>query len=175
MARKKSRQRAKINGPDIFSKLNPRRVRPLILPRYLAEEADSFKYRGAKQDHALQIIQKWADLELQGHLARKETSLDADFLLEVFGEALGYKPATQSPAKYHLERNFTVPGVGTADGALGEFAPASAPHPVAVIELKDADTDLDRDRFNGRTPVRTLTALPANRPNVELAQEVIMA
>ena len=100
----------------------------------------------------------------QGHLARKETALDASFLFEVFGEALGYKPVTQNPEKYHLERNYTVPGVGTSDGALGLFTPGSAASPQAVIELKGADTNLDTDKFNGRTPVQQcwdyLNALP---------------
>lgn len=63
----------------------------------------------------LQVIAKWAELQAQGHLFRKETSLDADFLIDVFGKALGYRKATDSPEKYELERNFTVPGVGTAD------------------------------------------------------------
>jgi len=164
MAKKKPAQKKKLNGPDLFAKLNPRRTRPLILPRFLAEEADSFKYRGAKQDRAWQILVKWADLESKGHLAKKETSLDADFLLEVFGDALGFKPAIQSPDKYHLERNFTVSGIGTADGALGEFSPGTPTSPVAVIELKDAGVDLDHDKFNGRTPVQQcwdyLNALP---------------
>ena len=54
-------------------------------------------------------------------------------------------------------------GVGTADAALGDFPAVRAP--AAVIELKDARTDLDRDRSNGRTAVQQcwdyLNALPA--------------
>jgi hypothetical protein len=103
-------------------------------------------------------------LESKGHLRKKETALDADFLLEVFGKGLGYTPASQNPQKYNLLRNFTVPGVGTADGAIGVFAPGGADAPVAVIELKSAGTDLDTDRFNGRTAVQQcwdyLNALP---------------
>ena len=131
-----------------------RRRRPLILPRYLKEEGDKLKHRGIDLEKAHQVILRWASLEAEGHLRRKETSLDADFLNEVFGEALGYKTATQSPKQYQLERQYSVSGVGTADGALGHFGPESSQSPTAVIELKDAETDIDRDKFNGRTPVQ---------------------
>ena len=104
-------------------------------------------------------------MEEAGHLVRKETAVDADFLRDVFGDALGYKSAMQKPEEYNLERNFPVPGIGTADGALGIFQPGSTTPPVAVIELKAAETDLDRDKFNGRTAVQQcwdyLNAIPA--------------
>lgn len=156
--------KAGARSTNLFSRLAHRRRRPLFLQRYLAEEAEKPLYRDARQVQAFAILLKWADLEKSGHLARKETALDAAFLHEVFGEALGYRLATDSPEKYELERNFTVPGVGTADGALGNFAVAAPPKPLGMIELKSADTDLDRDRFNGRTPVQQcwdyLNALP---------------
>jgi hypothetical protein len=148
----------------LFSKLEDRRRRVLFLPRFLAEEAKSNLLRGKKQDRAREILRKWADLESKGHLDKKETALDASFLQEVFGEALGYQSITQSPEKYELERNFAVPGVGTADAALGTFVPNAAPSPLAVIELKGAQVDLDRDKSNGRTAVQQcwdyLNALP---------------
>ncbi len=153
------------NGPDLFAKLENRRRRVLFLPRFLAEEAGAALLRGKKQDHAYAVLCQWADLIDRGHLTKKkETSLNADFLHQVFGDALGYKLATQSPEKYQLEREFTVPGVGAADGALGEFSPGTPPAPVAVIELKGATVDLDRDKSNGRTAVQQcwdyLNALP---------------
>ncbi len=164
MAKKRAGKPPLQNGLDLLARTAQRRIRPLVLPRLLAAEADNMQYRGEKQERAFDILRKWAKLEEQGHLKRKETALDASFLLEVFGDALGYKPATASPDKYYLERNFTVPGVGTADGALGAFTPLPPLQPVAVIELKDADTDLDRDKFNGRTAVQQcwdyLNALP---------------
>ena len=52
--------------------------------------------------------------------------------------------------------------MGTADAALGEFPRSRVP--TAVVELKGALTDLDRDRSNGRTAVQQcwdyLNALP---------------
>jgi hypothetical protein len=122
----------------------------------LSTEAEQLHYRSDDQKHAHEVIKKWAALAAGGHLERKETALDASFLHEVFGEALGYRTGTDSPDAYHLDRNFTVPGCGTADGALGEFATNRQPKVAAVIELKDAGTDLDYDRFNGRTAVEQL-------------------
>ena len=148
-------------GPVLFRSDNgtappPRgRRRSLILPKYLAEESNLELHRGKDQDRAHRIILKWADLEAKGHLAtRKERSLDADFLLEVFGEGLGYAAQPTSPKEWNLEREFTVPGAGTADGALGVFKAEQEHQPIAVIELKRPDADLDRDKFNGRTAVQ---------------------
>ena len=67
---------------------------------------------------------------------------------------LHYRAATQSPEEFELQRNFTVPGVGVADGALGNFAPGAAASPLAVVELKGAGVDLDRDKSAGRTAVQ---------------------
>jgi hypothetical protein len=133
-----SSARSRTGGPDLFAKLENRGRRLLFLPRFLAEETDAAFLRGKEQDRAHEILRKWADMEAKGHLDVKETAIDANFLQEVFGEALGYKSKTQSPDDYQLERNFTVPGVGTADGALGKFSPGATAPPVAVIERKGA-------------------------------------
>ncbi|MDB5289657.1 MAG: hypothetical protein JWL69_898 [Phycisphaerales bacterium] len=120
----------------------------------LAEEAQAEILVGAAMDNARTALQTWADLAEKGHLRQKETSLDAEFLEKIFGQALGYKAITESPDEYHREKSFTVPGAGIADGALGRFASGKTVQPVAVIELKGAETDLDHDKFNGRTPVQ---------------------
>jgi len=125
----------------------------LFLPNLLAEDADRPFLAGTDRDRAHKILLGWADLADRGQLNHKETALDADFLQKIFGEALGYKSVTENPNDYHRERQYFVPGAGPADGALGRF-PAEINKPVAVIELKGAETDLDHDRFNGRTPVR---------------------
>src|SRR3990167_3153041 len=83
--------------------------------------------------------------------ARRRSGL---ILGRLLGEALGYLQGTQSPEDYQLERNFTVPDIGTADAALGNFKPGEKPSPLVVIELKGAGVNLDRDKFNGRTPVQ---------------------
>ncbi|HUU95180.1 MAG TPA: DNA methyltransferase [Phycisphaerae bacterium] len=149
------------NQTSLFSPALPagilagRHRRVLFLPAYLQEEAKKRAHLYAHDiERAHAILKKWADLENNGVLNRKETSLDADFLREIFSEALGYAPVTEGAETYQLERAFAVPGVGTADGALGDFTRASKRPAVAVIELKAADVDLDTDRFNGRTAVQ---------------------
>ena len=92
-----SRSQSKPGGVDLFAKLEERRRRVLFLPIFLEQEASCAYLRGTKQDQGFEILSKWADLEAKGHLTRKETALDADFLLEVFGDALSYSPATRSP------------------------------------------------------------------------------
>ncbi|MBX3318084.1 MAG: N-6 DNA methylase [Phycisphaeraceae bacterium] len=140
-----------------------RRQRALFIPKFVREVADRLDLAGDAQDRAHRILCHWADLESQGRLsAERETSIDTQFLDQVFGEALGYAVKTKSPTDWQLEHKITVTGVGIADGALGEF-PASK-SPAVIIELKGARTDIDRDRSNGRTAVQQcwdyLNALP---------------
>ena len=133
---------------------NERRHPTLFLPRLLAEEAKACSLDGPNRDNARKVLLQGADLAEKGHLNQKETSLDAEFLQKVFGEALGYRSVSENPTDYHREKQFYVTGAGTADGALGRFATGQAPDPVAIIELKGAEADLDHDKFNGRTPVK---------------------
>ena len=140
-----------------------RRQRAIFIPRFLAEEAANQRLAGAARDKAFAIAERWAELETSGHLYKhKETSIDTQFLEQLFGEGLGYAVKTTSPEGWQLEHKYSVPGVGIADGAIGEFPTAKVP--AVVIELKDATTDLDRDKFNGRTPVKQcwdyLNAMP---------------
>ncbi|MEW6249864.1 MAG: type I restriction enzyme HsdR N-terminal domain-containing protein, partial [Planctomycetota bacterium] len=131
--------------------------RSLFIPAFLRDEARKRAHLyGDDLDRAHAILKKWAELAARGALARKETSLDAEFLRAVFTDGLGYSPFTEGTAQYHLERQFSVPGAGTADGALGIFTAGQPVLPVALIELKSADVNLDTDRFNGRTPVQQL-------------------
>ena len=149
-----------------FGSLRPgsRRQRALILPRYLREEAEKAIFNTPTVEAAHRVLLRWADLAATGRLHRKETSTDAEFLHEVFGAALGYAVHSEGRGNWQLERMFSVPGTGTADAALGRFQPDSAGEPVAVIELKGADVNLDRDRSQGRTAVQQgwdyLNALP---------------
>lgn len=132
------------------------RRRALLLPRLLREEGESSTHKGSNQDKAYDIVKRWSKLEADGHLVAKESSRDAEFINEIFGQALGYKMPTTCPDDYHIEREFTIPGVGKADGAIGLFPLEPSGSPCAVIELKGAYVDLDRDRSQGRTPVQQL-------------------
>ena len=140
-----------------------RRQRALFIPKYVRAEGLNQQLAGPAQDRAFEILCRWADLESQGKLhAARETSIDTQFLDQVFGDALGYSVKTKSPNNWQLEQQYPVKDVGKADGALGDFPHAKCP--TVIIELKDARTDLDRDRSNGRTPVQQcwdyLNALP---------------
>lgn len=150
--------------PDLFARPHSRRRTGLVLYRFLADEAEKIPYRGPQQDKAFDVLKRWAELDVQGQLIQKETTLESAFWTEVFTEALGYLPATQCPEEYQLEPHFTVPGVGQADAALGNFSVGGVLSPLVVIELKGSSVNLDRDRFNGRTPVQQcwdyLNALP---------------
>jgi len=153
----------------LFGETAARRRKVLILPRFLNEAAEAQYHHdhGPDFDQAHQILQKWADLEAKGHLKQNETALDADFLQQVFGDALAYASSTESPQAWQRERNFAVPGIGTADGALGEFTPANGSAPAVVIELKGASTDLDVDKSNGRTAVQQLWDYLGALPNTK--------
>jgi hypothetical protein len=157
------------NGPSLWEERERhlerriRRQRALFIPRFLREASTSLHLQGEAQEKAHAIAVRWADLETVGHLPQyKETSIDTQFLDQLFGEGLGYQVKTTSPEAWQLEHKFAVPGVGTADAALGEFPKLS--EPTVVVELKGALTDLDRDRSNGRTAVQQcwdyLNALP---------------
>jgi hypothetical protein len=130
-----------------------RRQRALFLPRFVREVGESTQLTGSDQDRAHEIAIRWADLETSGELAKhNETSIDVQFLDQLFGEGLGYKLKTKSPTDYNLDHKFSVAGVGIADGVLGVFPDSKSPS--VVIELKNAKTDLDRDRSNGRSAVQ---------------------
>jgi hypothetical protein len=165
------RQKNAHDGPGLFHEQERhlerriRRQRALFIPRFLTEAAGNIQLASPAQDRAHQIAIRWADLESTGHLNRpdyKETSIDTQFLDQLFGEGLGYQVKTTSPDAWQLEHKFTVSGVGIADAALAEFPKSRVP--MAVVELKGALTDLDRDRSNGRTAVQQcwdyLNALP---------------
>lgn len=150
---RRSKDNPKLFAADGTRRRAPRARRPLFLPRLLRDEARNGVLQGSDQEAAHEVLKQWADLELGGYLNKKEVSLDADFLHAIFGGALGYRLGTDSPDDYGLQREFSV-GAGSADGALGRFPLKPGGSPVAVIELKAAHVDLDRDRFNGRTPVQ---------------------
>jgi hypothetical protein len=160
MARKQSKQT--VLRPFV-SPVRQRKRRALFLSRYVNEAAGAASIWPLAQ-RASETLKKWAKLEKEGRLRRKETSVDAEFLHEVFGLALGYQRHTEGSEIWNLERNYAVPGIGVADGALGLFRQGNLKQLTAVIELKGADVDLDRDKSGGRTPVQQcwdyLNALP---------------
>ncbi len=132
---------------DFHKRRHPR----LFLPKYLAEEANRLPIDPLDFEAMRVILDQWTDRAVAGHLDQKETELDGIFLEKIFGQALGYKSIAESAPLYHLQKNPTVPGAGIADGALGHFNSGENRPPAVIIELKGAHTDLDHDKFNGRT------------------------
>lgn len=160
----------KENQELLFPELNKARYgesrqhRSLFLPKFLSEQSIDYRLRGESQENAYKIICKWADLELSGKLGRKkETMLEGEFLTQIFGEALDYTLFSKNEEEWNFESKFYVNG-GEADAAIGMFRHDQKHPPYAVIELKGPSTNLDRDRFNGRTAVQQcwdyLNAIP---------------
>lgn len=166
MAKKKSTEHASPRLFEQHERAHDRRIRrqrALFIPRLLKDAATSQQLQGPAQDRAHAIAVHWADLESSGKLhTLKETTIDTQFLDQLFSEGLGYALKTKSPSAWQLEHKYPVPGVGTADAALGEFGTGKGPS--IAVELKGAAVDLDRDRSNGRTAVQQcwdyLNALP---------------
>ena len=161
---KSSARTARVVATGIFRDVLAPKHRTLFLPRFLAAKASQPRWAGPARDAAHAIIVSWAKLAETNALDHKETALDGDFLSRIFGQALGYSSVSESPQVYQRQKNFTVLGCGNADGALGAFTDTDHNKPIAVIELKGGNTDLDHDKFNGRTPVQQcwdyLNALP---------------
>ena len=166
MAKKKAAEQSSFRLFEQHERVMERRIRrqrALFIPHFLREAAADYQLAGAAQDKAYALAIRWADLETSGDLVKhRETSIDTQFLDQLFGEGLGYTVKTTTPTGWQLEHKYSVPGVGIADAALGEFPKATVP--TVVVELKDALTDLDRDRSNGRTAAQQcwdyLNALP---------------
>lgn len=138
MGRRKDRGR---DGPILWEQEDRRlvrrlrRQRALFIPRFLREAAASLLLQGEAQDQAYQLAVRWAELETNGHLPKyKETSIDTQFLDQLFGEGLGYRVKTTSPDAWQLEHKYSVQDVGTADAALGDFPKTQVPRVVRFTE-----------------------------------------
>lgn len=80
-----------------------RRRPPLFLPRKLEQAARDRRLTGESQDAARTILLRWAELEAAGRLDRmSESQLQAEFLTEVFGRALGYTMFSTGLAQWSL-------------------------------------------------------------------------
>ncbi|MCW5757522.1 MAG: hypothetical protein KIT54_09820 [Phycisphaeraceae bacterium] len=169
MAKKPAKDTAHPAAPALFesrqraTERRLRRQRALFIPRYVEEAAKSPGLRGEAFDKAFEVARRWARMDRKGELLKHtERSIDAEFLAQLFGQGLGYASKTQGKPSWTLDREWHVQGVGTADGILGRFPADRAP--TAVVELKRATVDLDRDVSNGRTAVQQafdyLNAMP---------------
>src|SRR5437868_2654960 len=85
-------------GPGLFAQHEQamqrriRRQRALFIPHYLTAAAKEFDFEIPEVQKAHAIAVRWADLETAGHLPKyKETTIDTQFLEQLFGEGLGYQ------------------------------------------------------------------------------------
>jgi len=96
----------------------------------------------------------WADLEESGKLRRmKETTLEGEFLTDVFSKALGFTLFSEGRTQWNLWPKYSVPG-GEADAAIGLFDAQRKGPPTVLMELKGPTVNIDRDRSRGRTAVQ---------------------
>jgi hypothetical protein len=131
-----------------------RQKRPLFVQAYLKEESEDNRLQDERQTRAHDIILKWADLESSGALqTQTESNLGGVFLTEVFGEALGYTLFSEGKTQWNLQPQSRLNDL-TADAAIGFFEVHGEMKPRGVIELKGPTVNVDRDKFNGRTPVQ---------------------
>ncbi|CAD5910943.1 Eco57I restriction-modification methylase domain-containing protein [Planktothrix agardhii] len=107
-----------------------------------------------------EILQSWIETLKMGTLEKvKETSLQGDFLKDIFQDILGYRSVISGEGKtweIHAEQTISDGG-GFADGALGLFTNIEGKLQgkiIAPIELKNAKNDLDRP-----APGRKLSAV----------------
>jgi len=96
--------------------------------------------------------------------ARSESEVEAEFITQVLGQALGYVLFSSGASQWNLQPKYSVED-GVADAAIGLFGGYDAPPPRVLVELKGPTANVDRDRSNGRTPVQQcwdyLNAVPA--------------
>ncbi|MCX5646551.1 MAG: N-6 DNA methylase [Phycisphaerae bacterium] len=144
----------------LFRKMDParygdnRQKRPLFVQGYLKEKSQDHRLQDDRCERAHEIIVKWADLESSGALqTQTESNLEGEFPTQVFGEALGYTLFSEGLSQWNLKPKFRV-NDQTADAAIGFFEAHREIAPRAVIELKGPTVNVDRDKFDGRTPVR---------------------
>lgn len=118
---------------------------PLFRARVIHDRLSRFVFPGnLSERHA--ILRRWVLALRTGKLdAANDGRLHNEFLVDVFGRALGYQTVTASGAgtcKLFAER--TIGGGGkSADAALGFFAPDTTGVVVAPIDLKGAKQSLD--------------------------------
>ncbi|MBE7713763.1 MAG: hypothetical protein E7Z87_08465 [Cyanobacteria bacterium SIG26] len=118
----------------------------LFNKRLLQTHLNNFDYPvGFDFEKVQNILRLWQESIKNGNYDKtKETQVQAKFLTKFFNEILGYQEMQESPAEWYLINEAKTEIDGTkADGALGYFS-KNEQITRAVIELKDANTPLDK-------------------------------
>ncbi len=145
--------------------MNPMQItKPLFQNKILNNAIRNFTFPDDLLDRH-KILQRWINTLKAGTLEKvKETSLQGDFLKDIFQTILGYQSVISGEGKtweIHAEQTISDGG-GFADGALGLFTAIEGKAGkvklqgkiIAPIELKSAKDDLDRP-----APGRKLSAV----------------
>ena len=127
----------------------------LFAPRYFNEIAKNYHLADiADLQYKKDKIANWQkSIRNKTVLKNSEIQLQTDFLQNFFVEVLEYTPKIGND-DWNLDSEFAIKDGKRADGYLGYFSPDEKDIRV-VIELKDANTDLDRrqNRKDSQTPV----------------------
>ncbi len=132
----------------------------IFADKYFKQKLDNFNIEDIPDiELKKNTISKYIKALESGRIeSTKEESIQADFLNNFFGDVLGYD--YKDSQKWNLEKEYkSLTDASKADGALGFFTMAGKEIQSdirAVVELKDALTDLDKPqhRLNDRrTPV----------------------
>lgn len=118
----------------------------LFNKRLLQTHLNNFDYPvGFDFEKIQNILKLWQESIKNGNYDKtKETQVQAKFLTKFFNEILGYQEMQESPDEWYLINEAKTEIDGTkADGALGYFSKKEQ-ITRAVIELKDANTPLDK-------------------------------
>jgi hypothetical protein len=134
------------------------------LARFLKDAAGDMRLDGNVLKAAHAVLVKWAELESSGRLAEhSETQMQGEFLAEVFGQALGYAGPHDGKEVWYREQHQPIDGE-TPDAILGFFRQTEPRNPLAVVELKGPQVDLDRHRSNYRTAIEQCWHYLVNTP-----------
>lgn len=126
--------------------------------KILDQRIQQFSFPTAEHKEIIdKVISGWQTSLQQGDLGKtKETSIQGQFLDKFFNTILGYSSSTEGLSQWHyIQHPKSEVDAQEADGSLGFFT-QDEKNTKAVIELKDANTPLDKKqsgRDKGYTPI----------------------
>lgn len=109
-------------------------------------KAELEKFEIPDFDNKIKVIQNWLNFYNNGELAKKtETQCEQSFNQDIFINVLGYKPFPADVYNIIPQDSVDVKGGQKPDATLGYFE-KDKKRVVAVVEIKDANTPLDKSQ-----------------------------
>lgn len=126
-------------------------AKSIVRPEVLEALAEKVRSR-PDWESRFAAAKSWSSAYARNRIEKtREKSLQATFLQRVFVDVLGYLDQGEGPGYWTLEAEpSTEIDSRSPDGRLGFFTPHTSPVTRAVIELKDALTDLDAKQMGRR-------------------------